>query len=167
MTGPVLGFRFWFARDDGLYPLRGRTATALPWLPGVNDASCRSAGHAEPPPGDTCGCGLHSFYEPEFMLRWLALSPLWEIRHGHPRGALVFGVTRSWGRMAAGRQSLAAQHAEVLALLDSPELGVLSRDDVRRLARGYDISVVPHASALVWASEFGSVMPGELRPAHP
>lgn len=167
MTEPVLGFRFWFTRDDQLYPLHGRTAITRPWLPGVNEAACRIAGHPEAPPGDTCGCGLHSFYDPQWMLRWLKLSPIWEVRRDHPRGQLVFGITRSWGRVAAGRQSLAAQNAEVLALLDTPELDDLGHSDLLRLARAYGVPVVPFATAELWASEFSTTMPHELRLAYP
>lgn len=167
MIDPVLGFRFWFARDGCLHPLHGRAAVARPWLPGVNEAGCRRDAHAQPPPGDACGCGLHSFYDPEWMLGWLKLSPIWDVRHGHPRGQLVFGITRSWGRVAAGRQSLAAQYADVLALLDAPELDDLDHDALLRLALAYDVPVVPFASAALWASEFGTPMPRELRPSHP
>lgn len=142
MIDPVLGFRFWFAREGSLYPLHGPSATARPWLPGVNEAGCKLGGHAEPPPGDTCGCGLHSFYDPVWMLGWLKASPIWQLRNGHPRGRLVFGITRSWGRVAAGRQSLAAQYAEVLALLDGAQLDVVERRVLIPLTRRYDIPVL-------------------------
>lgn len=167
MTTPVAGFRFFFARDSQLYPLHGSAAVALPWQPGVNDAACRRGGHPEPPPGDTCGCGLHSFYDLDWMQRWLKLSPIWDVRHDHPRGALLFAVTRSWGRIAAGRVSMAAQHAEVLALIDAPELEGLGGAELLVAARGYGVPVVPLGGAPAWAAEFGSPMPSELRPQHP
>ncbi|MGH2919554.1 MAG: hypothetical protein ACRDLS_13305 [Solirubrobacteraceae bacterium] len=167
MTEPVLGYRFWFAREGWLYPMHGRTATARPWLAGVNEARCTLDRHADPPPGETCGCGLHSFYDPEWMLRWLKLSPIWDVRRGHPRGQLVCGITRSWGRVAPGRQSLVAQYAGVLALLDAPELDELDLGELVGLARAYEVPVVPFASAQVWAAEFGTPMPDELRPAPP
>jgi hypothetical protein len=167
MTSPVLGCRFFFARDESLYPFHGRTAVTLPWIAGVNEAACRNGDHDEPPPGDDCGCGLHSFYDLDWMLRWLKLSPIWETRYDHPRGKLVFAVTRSWGRIAAGRQTMAAQYAEILALIDTPELDDLERDDLLTLARAYGVPLVPFAGAGPWAAEFGPTMPHELRPAHP
>jgi hypothetical protein len=166
VTAPVLGFRFFFARDGGLFPLHGRPTVAAPWRPGVNEAACRRGGHPEPPPGDDCGCGLHSFYDLDWMQRWLKLSPIWDVRHGHPRGALVFAVTRSWGRIAAGRQTMAAQSAEVLALVDAPELADLHVALVA-VARAYGVPVVPLDGAGAWAAEFASPMPFELRPQHP
>lgn len=168
MTSPVLGFRFWFARDERLYPLHGRTAIARPWLAGVNEAACRVGRHpGEPPPGEQCGCGLHSFYDPDWMLRWLRLSPIWPVRRGHARGRLVYGVTRSWGRVAPGRQTLAAQYAEIIALLDAGDDDEVGSEQLTVLARAYALPVVPLTSAAAWGAEFASPMPPALRPAHP
>jgi hypothetical protein len=162
---PFLGFRFWFPRGGRLYPLRVRAGGAPPWQAGINDATCDLESHAEPAPGDTCACGLHSFYELDYMIEWLQRSPVWEIPASHPRGRLVLGITRSWGRIAPGRQTMAAQHAEIIALLDWPEPDDRRyAPDLSELARSYRVPIVAFAAADAWAAEFAAPMPGHLKP---
>jgi hypothetical protein len=165
-VNPFLGFRFWFPRNGRLYPLRVRAGGAAPWQPGINDATCDQASHAEPPPGDTCMCGLHSFYELDWMIEWLKGSPVWEIPESHPRGRLVLGITRNWGRLSPGRQTMAAQHAEIIALLDWPDHDDRKyAPDLSELAWAYGVPIVALGAADAWAAEFGVPMPDHLKPA--
>jgi len=165
-VNPLLGYRFWFPHNGRLYPLRVRAGGAPPWRPGINDATCDLDSHADPPPGEACRCGLHSFYELDWMIEWLEGSPVWEIPAAHPRGRLVLGITRNWGRIAPGRQTMAAQHAEIIALLDWPDPEHRKHaPDLSELARSYGVPIVSLPAADAWAAEFAAPMPDELKPA--
>ena len=151
LAHPVIGFRLWNRRGDELRPYRD-VPSAPSWRPGVNEATC-DAPH--PSPTTDCDCGLHSFHTLDGLLSWLNLPSL---RQDRP--AEVFGITRSWGRIAVFRGSLAAQFSEVIALADSRS----DPDGLRALAACYGVPLIARDGLETWAAEFGDSVPMRLRP---
>lgn len=148
---PIIGFRFWSLRDAELRPYRD-LASVPSWQPGVNEAICHEP---HTPPTMDCECGLHSFYTLDALLRWLNLESLTQDRRGE-----VFGVTRSWGRVAVFGESLAAQFSEVIALADSRA----DREGIRGAAAFYGVPLIARGGLVAWAAEFGGTVPSRLRP---
>jgi hypothetical protein len=60
---------------------------------------------------------------------------------------------------------MAAQHAEIIALLDWPDPDDRKyAPDLSELARSYRVPIVAFAAADAWAAEFAAPMPGHLKP---
>jgi hypothetical protein len=151
LAEPVIGFRFWNQHDGELRPYRD-FASVPSWRPGVNEATCDEP---HQPPTMDCECGLHSFYTLDALLSWLNLRSLTQDRPDE-----VFGVTRSWGRVAVFGESLAAQFSEIIALADSRA----DPDGLRALAASYGVPLIGREGLVAWAAEFGGTVPPQLRP---
>lgn len=119
-TDPVLGWRYWQLRPDGL--LRSVTHRRVVWRPDEPlRAVCLIGGHAAPAAG--CACGVHA--EPTLEIlraQGLCTAP------GEP---LVMGRVALWGSVVTDDHGLRAEFASPrrLALVTdeaSPPSGILT-----------------------------------------
>jgi len=85
---PIVGWRYWRAEAGWLFSLnRFKTWPAARAL----EARCSlTDGHAEPPPGERCGCGIYAA---------LDLDTLKEITEPDLESLLVVGEVALWGRV--------------------------------------------------------------------
>ncbi len=85
---PIVGWRYWRAEAGWLFSLnRFKTWPAARAL----EARCSlTDGHAQPPPGERCGCGIYAA---------LDLDTLKEITEPDLESPLVVGEVALWGRV--------------------------------------------------------------------
>ncbi|HXS43430.1 MAG TPA: hypothetical protein VN751_02295 [Solirubrobacteraceae bacterium] len=145
---PIVAFRQWRLRDDGLWSLRADEH----WGRGVLTARCRAAvPHAGPAPQNGCTCGFYAWYVPRPRTS-VALT-----------ADLVNGAVAMWGAVELHAHGLRAERAMVVALA-LPLLPGPKRDRVRAAARALEAEAVPARRLRKAALAHGEPVPKTMRP---
>lgn len=173
IEGKVLGFRNWRFVDGELLPLNdpdpwGRLSYRISAVSGAdlelpkqspkrgyaawgfdtNDAVCRHHDHIAP--SKECECGLYAW-------------------HGIDRisGDEVAGAVLGWGKTIAHHDGFRSEHAQIVALAYSDDLTYGKVKKLREIAQENGIVVCEFDQLENVGSEFGTPVPGSMRPEKP
>jgi hypothetical protein len=147
LVRPIVAFRQWRLRDDGLWSLRADEH----WGRGVLTARCHAGVHDGPAPQNGCTCGFYAWY----VARPRTAAAL--------TADLVNGVVAMWGSVELHAHGLRAEHAMV-AVLALPLLPGPKRGRVRAVARALEVEAVPARRLCAAALEHGDPIPKSMRP---
>ena len=145
---PLIGYRQWCIDETALWS----PFMSYRWVRGVNSARCPlDTGHADPPPGHECVCGIHAWYRP---------CP----RLGYATPGLVGGAVVLWGAVELHPTGLRAQHAAVVALV-LPLAHTGKRRRLVEIANALEVETVPARQLTKTALEHGLPVAPELVPS--
>lgn len=142
LTETAIGFRRWRLSDDRLVSI----AAGEEWPVGDVRAQCRLK-HAHLAPARDCSCGLYALHQPPY-----APSEI----DGH-----VWGVVAAWGQLQVHHDGFRAERMRALALIVDT---AIARTAAMPAAARYGISVADTEAAILLGSEFGAIVPLEVRP---
>lgn len=162
LAEPVIAFRTWRALDGAL------VSPYLPqrWDGGVVVARCERGepgrfrhvdellDHEHVSPHPRCRCGVHAYLEPRSALAGV------DFRR-------VLGIVAVWGVVEVHPAGVRAQFAEIRALAASALWSGWRHREVAAIADRLGVPLVPEESLAATATEFGSPLPAQLRPAAP
>jgi len=175
LTTEVIGFRQWRVGDD-LELRSGHIADH--WLPGDNKATCHGqqnpfdvygrdrVNYCKDCPGNDCHCGFYALHRPSFWYgkdRDRQRHPFSVVLTFGPEPDFVAGLIAGWGKVQVHHDGFRAQYAKVVALA-VPTDGKKRIALARACAAEYGVPTVPQNELERVASEFGSLVPVELRP---
>lgn len=154
---PVVGWRTWRVGTSAGGAVLEGPFSGVPWDPQTTHAGCpRSpSGRAGPHtvPATSCECGLYAFSTPDEALRYLVMQPD-EVDEGAPV-PVIAGAVIGWGRIVQhGSQGWRAQHARVVALLDT------DHHMLKALALRHRVPVVSVPGFRLLPLEYGEVLKG-------
>lgn len=165
VLGPIVGYRLWWIGPDGVLRSLNRAVEAVYPPRGEVRARC-DRGHADPPPGAACVCGIYAWKRlpdprseerpggprlPEISMECIYVGPRW---------AEAAGLVRLWGRVVEHEEGYRAERASVAAIVSFDEVinvgNVLSyyapapgwyRRRLREIANRYEVPLLGAAAA--------------------
>lgn len=161
INGSVIGYRAWRIVDDQLYGVFANR----PWFPGVNEATC-DANYRQPclafshaAPAVNCHCGITALAR--FRDLWMPISP------SNPQ---ICGAIEAWsdeGGSSAGRfilhsNGFRAQYGKIVLLAIDEDWHKSKKDEVRAIAREYQVDVCSSTYLGDAAKEHGQLVPSTL-----
>jgi hypothetical protein len=134
---PVVGYRSWQLGWNG--ELRSIGRGVISWLPGLNTALCWH-GFAHRAPDAACDCGLYARHLPA---------------NGIEAQDEIHGAIVAWGQLHVHADGFRAEHAQVIALVESVRSDVRRRAAELHAARRYGAVLVPADQLETVAREYG------------
>jgi hypothetical protein len=170
----VIGYRAWRAdARDQLWPISARRR---PWLPGINTARCNCGSWnslrfewslyegrrilepapEHPAPAQGCECGLYSWRRPRES---------WQLDPSRSSPPRVVGAVASWGALQVHAAGFRAEHACIVTLAHHADARPAALLALERIARRYRVELVPLDDLEEAASQHGTPIPDDVRPA--
>lgn len=165
VLGPIVGYHLWWIGSDGVLRSLNRVVEAFYPPRGEVRARCER-GHADPPPGASCVCGIYAWKRlpgprseereegprlPEISMGCIYAGPRW---------AEAAGLVRLWGRVVEHEDGYRAERASVAAIVSFDEVinvgNILTyygpapewyREQLREIANRYEVPLLDAARA--------------------
>lgn len=170
VTEPIIGYRDWLLpfHDEWDTPVLTSIVARAAWERGTNVAGCYPSSpdiytysklYPHSSPHHKCGCGLHAYHDLEIIER---VRPSVTVR--------IRGLVRGWGSVFVHELGWRSEYAEVVALITYYHKNhgdIIPKGTpitMERLARYYEVPLIPSDSIAAIESEFGTPVPLSLRP---